>query len=397
MKTKSVRLQSQPVLLQAPDPVSVSWNVIAVPGHFEGHQSGRAFDLNRKVFEEIIANFRADPLGRINVDHNHESETLDYQDEHERGDDAPAWITELEVRKDGNLWGKWEWTDPKVVERVREGRLRYLSPAVVFNAVHPETGKRIGARLSSVALTNKPFLRRIPTVNASLEELPSENLVVGGQELSTQASLQPTDVHIPGSVKVKPMADSTDNKRYTNFLKKMRALMEMSEPEGDADDLDQIFDKASALKSTKMSLEQKETLRLSQEADELVKARVDAKVISADAAPKAKALCLSDRASFDAFFPMPAKPAAKKEEADDVQLSSRDKAILMTRQVTRQDRGEQTDGNVGATADYRTQLFLMTEDLASKALAADPKLAADVAYLNASAEAKRRLAARAEK
>lgn len=390
---RSVRLQSQPFMLQSPDPVSVTWNVIAVPGHFEGHQSGRPFDLNTKVFEEIVANFHADPLGRINVDHNHRSETLDYDDA-EEGDNAPAWITALEVRGDGNLWGRWEWTNPTIVARVRAGQLRYLSPAVVFNAVHPESGKKIGAKLSSVALTNKPFLRRIPTVNATEERgEPTETLIVSGQVASTSLSLPTTDIHIPGSATVKKMEP---DKKYMSFLKKMRALMEMADADGD-DDLDEIYSKASGLKKAKMSAETGLATKLSEEAEALVAMRVSAGTLTDAAAVHAKAICLSDPKAFAVLFPLPAKPAAKpkREEESGVTLSSRDQALLMGRVANRNDVGEQSDGTPGASADYRTQLIVLTESIAETMLATASGKGADVIYLEASSEAKRRLAAKA--
>lgn len=156
-------------------------NQIAKFGEFRGHAQG-PFKLDAKAFADIVRNFRATKNRRVPVDYEHTSEAMpDSVAQH--GVPALAWITDLDDRGDGTLWATFEWVDPAAVEHVRAKRYLYLSPAIQFGARDKETGAPIGARLTSVALTNKPFLDGMAPVTAS--------------EATTTASLTPGDVHIP--------------------------------------------------------------------------------------------------------------------------------------------------------------------------------------------------------
>lgn len=135
---------------------SDTWVQLATSGTFAGHRAG-PFELNAKVFREILANFKATKNRRVPWDYEHASE----QDPTEgslpvTGAPAPAWVVDMEIRG-GNLWGLVEW-GKQLRQQVRDGEYRFLSPAIVFNSVDRVSGKPIGARLSSVAATNKPFL-----------------------------------------------------------------------------------------------------------------------------------------------------------------------------------------------------------------------------------------------
>jgi phage I-like protein len=71
-----------------------------------------------------------------------------------KGEPAPAagWITDLELRDDGSLWGRVEWTE-KGRQAVESREYRYLSPVFVYH----EPTKRI-LQLTSAGLTNRPNL-----------------------------------------------------------------------------------------------------------------------------------------------------------------------------------------------------------------------------------------------
>ncbi len=138
-------------------PASKTWNQVAVAGAFKGHRGG-AFEFTAQVFAELMTNLARAANGAVAVDYEHTSETME-GGVAQGGAPAVAWVTALEVRADGReLWGLFEWVDAQAVEYVRAGRYRYLSPALVFNARDRVTGKPIGAALSSVAITNNPFL-----------------------------------------------------------------------------------------------------------------------------------------------------------------------------------------------------------------------------------------------
>lgn len=132
------------------------WIQVAKQGAFAGHPAG-PFRLDAQAFEEIIANFKSTANRMIPVDYEHASE----QDPTHgsipvSGAPAQGWIKELAIR-DGNLWGLVEWL-PQAREQIRAGQYRYLSPAIRFGSKDRVTGRNIGARMTSAALTNEPFL-----------------------------------------------------------------------------------------------------------------------------------------------------------------------------------------------------------------------------------------------
>lgn len=133
------------------------WIQVAKPGKFSGHVAG-AFEMNARTFAEIIHNFSAQKNRAIPIDFEHASEQAPTSGSiPTMGAPAQGWITKLELRADGNLWGLCSWGD-LAKKYIRAGQYKFLSPAIVFGSKDRVTGKTIGARLSSVALTNSPFL-----------------------------------------------------------------------------------------------------------------------------------------------------------------------------------------------------------------------------------------------
>lgn len=176
-KDAAATLESVPALLPE-EPVTLSgdattatprerrpvWIQLATPGVFRGHPSG-PFELNGRVFEQIIANFRALKNREIPIDYEHASEqdatsgTIPTQ-----GAVATGWIRDMKLEA-GNLWGLVYWND-RAAEQIRAGEYKYISPAIRFNTKDRVTGAAAGARLSSAALTNQPFLDGMAAVAA---------------------------------------------------------------------------------------------------------------------------------------------------------------------------------------------------------------------------------------
>ncbi len=132
------------------------WIQLAKPGVFRGHSAG-PFELNDKVFQEIVRNFYSTQNQAIPIDFEHASEA----DATEgtiptMGAPAQGWIRELKI-EDGNLWGLVEWGD-RAREYIRSGAYKFFSPAIRFGAKDRVSGQNIGARMTSGALTNNPFL-----------------------------------------------------------------------------------------------------------------------------------------------------------------------------------------------------------------------------------------------
>lgn len=65
-------------------------------------------------------------------------------------------------QKDDVLWGDFEVVDENVLAAVRQGQYRYASAELVRNSTDPETGERVSLMLVGHALTNRPFIPRLP-------------------------------------------------------------------------------------------------------------------------------------------------------------------------------------------------------------------------------------------
>lgn len=206
------------------NPVSVIQ--VAKTGRFEGHPAG-AFEMTEATFARIVENFRRTANRRIPVDYEHATEMVTRGNVMQDGAPAVGWVVDLSAHGDA-LYATVEWVDRTAVGHIREGRYRYCSPAVVLDAIDGESGARIGPRLTSVGLTNRPFLD-------GMEPLAARD----GAE-SVTASLSPDAVHIPATIEVAPRSAMEENDKekadamkggYERVMRKMADALgyEMSE------------------------------------------------------------------------------------------------------------------------------------------------------------------------
>lgn len=151
---RAVALDAKAMSEKADGPV---WIQIARVGQWAGHPAG-SFQLTPKIFDEIVANFRGTRNRRIPIDFEHVSE-MDPREGTvpEKGAPAQGWMIDLDNRGEAGLWALADWKEP-ARSYIREGKYMFFSPTIRFNARDPQSGTRRGARLSSGALTNKPFL-----------------------------------------------------------------------------------------------------------------------------------------------------------------------------------------------------------------------------------------------
>jgi hypothetical protein len=146
------------------NPSTWKWTQIAQVGTFKGHGSGE-FELTPEIFGQIVTNFHDRGLP-VAWDLEHASE----QDASSgsipvNGAPAVGWIHNLDNRGDAGLWALVEW-GPKAKDYIRNGEYRYCSPALRFNSKDPRSGRPVGVRLTSVAMTNSPFLDRLQPLAA---------------------------------------------------------------------------------------------------------------------------------------------------------------------------------------------------------------------------------------
>jgi Mu-like prophage I protein len=168
-------LRGDPIQLPDSHPIETTapvWCQLAIQGRWLGHPAG-PFEMNKETFEEIITNFRATKNRAIPFDLEHASEADPTAGSIPvTGAPAQGWITDLKIEA-GSLWGLVDWLEPARTY-IREGRYKFVSPAIRFGSRDRVTGKPVGARLTSVALTNCPFLDGMRPVAASDRSLVAQ-------------------------------------------------------------------------------------------------------------------------------------------------------------------------------------------------------------------------------
>jgi hypothetical protein len=142
------------------------------------------FAITRQDLADIVGNFGERLNGEINVDYDHASEMpevaaggpipsagrivkLDRPEPVGPGL-APARPTQGSALQDGRfiLYGWFEPT-PRARQLIQNREYRFISPAIEWGARSKRTGKPQGTTLTSVALTNRPFLEEMPQIRLS--------------------------------------------------------------------------------------------------------------------------------------------------------------------------------------------------------------------------------------
>jgi len=215
----------------AAETASPRWNQIAKVGHFLGHPAG-PFDLTPEVFDELVRNFREVDGSRVPIDFEHASEADESSGNIPvTGAPAQGWVTDLQNRGADGLWGLCGFLEP-ALSYIREGRYRSFSPAIRFGAKHPETGKPIGARLTSVALVTRPFLRGLQPL-AARDAAPN---TTGETTMTTKLDDKhphETMGRIKACMGLHPLATADDMKAHLDKLRDHCAKI-MSMPHGHA-------------------------------------------------------------------------------------------------------------------------------------------------------------------
>jgi Mu-like prophage I protein len=182
-------------------------------------RGAREFAITRQDLESIVRNFQYRQNGEINVDYDHASEMPEVA----AGGPIPSAgrivrIDAPEILKSGN--GKPEagngegpdsrlpasnsrhilygWYEPTARARqlIAQREYRYISPAIDWGARSKRTGRPLGATLSSVALTNRPFLEEMPPLRLSDPEYRLAEQAAPQAPLSAQEALQPSEKEI---------------------------------------------------------------------------------------------------------------------------------------------------------------------------------------------------------
>ncbi|SHJ60117.1 phage protease [Desulfofundulus thermosubterraneus] len=112
----------------------------------------------QELFNAMIRNFKRNVLGRppfVRIGHDRETAPTF------GGAPAMAWVHDL-IQDGDVLYALAYPTGEEIVEAVRNKKYRFASAEYDPNYVDKETGTKVGPVLMAIALTNEPFLTRLP-------------------------------------------------------------------------------------------------------------------------------------------------------------------------------------------------------------------------------------------
>jgi phage I-like protein len=128
-------------------------------------KGGKKFSITNRTMSDIAANFRKRQADTV-IDYEHASE----DPESAKGQPIPAagWLKAVEdgPSDDGVLYGQAEFT-PRAEQLIKANEYRYMSPVIDWGARDKRNGESQGATLTSMALTNRPFLDTMPALALS--------------------------------------------------------------------------------------------------------------------------------------------------------------------------------------------------------------------------------------
>jgi len=172
---------------------------VAVVGNWKG--AAREFSITSQDLASMAANFAKRKNREINVDYDHASEMPEVG----RGGPVPSAGRILGLRVDGRhsavdskslgvLLAKLEFT-ARALELIRNKEYRYVSPAIDYGARDKLTGESQGTTLTSLALTNRPFLEELPAIRLSEidRETPKGNSAPTGRRMETLTARENKD------------------------------------------------------------------------------------------------------------------------------------------------------------------------------------------------------------
>lgn len=143
----------------------------------------------QEMFNQMIKNFKDHTLGRpvfVRLGHDSgQSSTFGA---------APAEAWAVELSQEGPILNALALpTNPAIVEAVQSKQYRFASAEYDPDYVDKETGEHKGAVLSAVALTNEPFLTKLPDT-VVLAEQPTL-FYLDYQEVQTMPETKPVDLN----------------------------------------------------------------------------------------------------------------------------------------------------------------------------------------------------------
>jgi hypothetical protein len=199
--------------------VSIFNNLVRVPmcklGSWK-HSSYGVVSFDLKDFDQIIKNFNENHTGYIPSLYFGHPEAPEFIDgEAKRGN-----LKKLQVEGQ-ELIGYFEPTNSVVINALNNGEFDSASVDIRMNAVSKKTGKKIGALLTGVALTNKPF---IPDLNKV--SLISATSYLNSLSLSEQITCADPAIQLGIKLNIVQPQNITEEKMSKTIFDRLKGLLE---------------------------------------------------------------------------------------------------------------------------------------------------------------------------
>lgn len=168
------------------------WIQAATTGTWKGHPQYPVVEFSEKTFDQVIGNFRKNPSFKLGAGGAGETPVvrLDYEHASEMGDPsrgriaqeglpAPGWVLDLEKRRGANgkteLWALVDMGD-KLWGQVERKEYLWTSVAIDPNGKDRTTNQAIGAVMTSLAMTNNPFILGMEPMTTSQASAPRKRI-----------------------------------------------------------------------------------------------------------------------------------------------------------------------------------------------------------------------------
>ena len=176
----------------ASDEKQRKWVHVATSGLYEGYRGGeQPFEFTREVFEDVVNNTRLHPSFKIGADGFGDSDVIPWDFHHasERdatdgvipfvGAPAQGWTSDFQIRPGADdrfqLWALTRFLDT-AREYIKADQYRWASVALAFESTDPISGDKTGAIITSIALTNQPFIEGMNQLVASRQLSDAESV-----------------------------------------------------------------------------------------------------------------------------------------------------------------------------------------------------------------------------
>ena len=199
------------------------WIQLAKEGEFRGYHEG-PFKLTREVFDRVVANLHAHPSFKagpdgvgtedvIQLDHNHVSAMDPRQGQlPETGAPAIGWLRDMQVRDGANgaeLWALAMY-GARLRAAIKAKEFRWTSVLLEWSHINPVSGLDQGPTVTSVAVTNNPFIQGMAPLAATIS-------VWGKAESADEAALGLREM-LGLPIEAEPAIVLTEIQRFAEML-----------------------------------------------------------------------------------------------------------------------------------------------------------------------------------